>query len=185
VTLLYGLTVMVTSGVVETAELDRSLTPISDGGRILMGKFGFIAMTSAAILAFITTANAGIMSASRYLLALSRDHLLPKPLARVNRRFQTPHVALLVTGGLILLSLLLKLSVLVEAASCVLMLTYILSCLAVIVLRESGLQNYRPAFKSPLYPWLQIVGILGLSFVLFELGTEAYLISAALILAAF
>ena len=185
VTLLYGLTVMVTSGVVETAELDRSLTPISDGGRIIMGKFGFIAMTSAAILAFITTANAGIMSASRYLLALSRDHLLPKPLARVSRRFQTPHVALLVTGGLILLSLLLKLSVLVEAASCVLMLTYILSCLAVIVLRESGLQNYRPAFKSPLYPWLQIVGILGLSFVLFELGTEAYLISAALILAAF
>jgi len=185
VTLLYGLTVMVTSGVVETAQLDGSLTPISDGGRIIMGKFGFIAMTSAAILAFVTTANAGIMSASRYLLALSRDHLLPKPLARVNKQFQTPHVALLATGGLILLSLLLKLNVLVEAASCVLMLTYILSCLAVIVLRESGLQNYRPAFKSPLYPWLQIVGILGLSFVLFELGTEAYLISAALILAAF
>ena len=78
-----------------------------------------------------------------------------------------------------------QLKVLVEAASCVLILTYALACLSVIVLRESGLQNYRPAFRAPLYPWLQIAGILGLGFVLFELGIEAYFISAGLILVAF
>jgi APA family basic amino acid/polyamine antiporter len=185
VILLYALVVMVTSGVLESTVLDGSLTPISDGGRVIMGRFGFFAMTVAAILAFVSTANAGIMAASRYLLALSRDNLLPKPLGKVNARFQTPHVALLTTCGLILLSLLLRLEVLVEAASCVLMLTYILACLAVIVLRESGLQNYRPAFRSPLYPWLQIAGMLGLGFVLFELGLEAYIISAGLIFTAF
>lgn len=185
VTLLYALTVMVTSGVVERSALDGSLTPISDGGRIIMGRFGFVAMSIGAILAFISTANAGIMAASRYLLALSRDQLPPSFLSKVNARFKTPHVAILTTGGLILLSLLLELKVLVEAASCVLMMTYILSCLAVIVLRESRLQNYRPSFRSPLYPWLQIGGILGLGFVLFELGIEAYLISAGLILIAF
>ena len=64
----------------------------------------------------------------------------------------------------IILSLLLKLDVLVEDASTVLILTYILSCLSVVVLRESGLQNYRPVFKAPLYPWLQIGGIAGLGF---------------------
>jgi len=185
VTLLYALTVMVTSGLIEDAVLDNSLTPISDGGRVLMGQFGFILMSIAAILAFVSTANAGIMASSRYLFALSRDELLPTTISRINSRFRTPHVAILFTGLLILLSLFLKLNVLVEAASCVLMMSYILSCLAVIVLRESGLQNYRPTFRSPLYPWLQIAGILGIGFVLFELGTTAFIVSAGLILFAF
>ncbi|MFP3938038.1 MAG: amino acid permease, partial [Phycisphaerae bacterium] len=185
VTLCYTLVVVVTSGVVESSELDGSRTPISDGGRAIMGGFGYVAMTIGAVLAFVSTANAGIMSASRYLLALSRDKLLPAPLSAVNRRFGTPHVAIMVTGAVILLSLLLELAVLVEAASTVLILANILSCLSVIILRESGLQNYRPAFRTPLYPWVQIAGILGLGFVLVEMGVEAYAISAGLIMAGF
>jgi len=185
VTLIYTLAVVVTSGVVQTEALDGSLTPLSDGGRAILGQAGYVAMSVGAALAFITTANAGIMAASRYLLALARDRLLPAPLAKVNRRFQTPHVAILITGGVIAVSLLLKLDVLVEAASTVLILGYMLACLSVIVLRESGLQNYRPAFRAPVYPWLQIGGIAGLGFVLFEMGVEAYLIAAGLILVGF
>jgi len=185
VTLLYAATVMVTSGVLATPALDNSLTPISDGGRIIMGRFGFLAMTFGAILAFVSTANGGLMTASRFLLALSRDKMLPESLSRINARFQTPHVAIGLTGALVLLSLLLPLEILVEAASCVLILTYMLSCLAVVVLRESRLANYRPLFRSPLYPWVQVGGLLGLGFVLVELGVEAYAISAVLVLAAF
>lgn len=185
VTLVYTLAVVVTSGVLESHVLDRSLTPISEGGRAVMGQVGYVAMTIGAILAFVSTANAGIMAASRYLLALSRDKLLPSPLSRVNTRFRTPHAAIAATGAVILLSLLLRLDVLVEAASTVLILGHILSCLSVIVLRESRLQNYRPAFRAPLYPWLQIGGIVGLGFVLFEMGVEAYFISAGLILVGF
>lgn len=185
VTLLYALAVMVTSGILEKEVLNNSLTPISDGGRVLMGTFGFVAMTIGAILAFVSTANAGIMAASRYLFALSRDNMLPASLSKVNSRFQTPHIAIGATGALILFSLLLPLKILVEAASCVLIMTYMLSCLAVIVLRESGLSNYRPLFRSPLYPWLQIGGLLALGFVFVGLGIEAYIISAVLILMAF
>jgi basic amino acid/polyamine antiporter, APA family len=184
VTILYALAVMVTSGVLESDVLDGSLTPISDGGRVLMGNAGFILMTIGAILAFVSTANAGIMAASRYLLALSRDRLLPAALSKVNQRFKTPYVAILLTGTVIVVSLLLDLEILVKAASCVLILTYMLSCLAVIVLRESKLGNYRPVFRSPIYPWLQIAGLLGMGFALFELGLKAYLISGVLIGAA-
>jgi basic amino acid/polyamine antiporter, APA family len=182
VTIIYTLVVVVTSGVVEKDALNGSLTPISDGGRIMMGDFGFFAMTIGAIFAFVSTANAGIMSASRYLLALSRDKLLPKPLSAVSSRFQTPYIAIIITGLVIFLSLLLEIESLVKAASTVLILTNILSCLAVIILRQSGLQNYRPAFRSPLYPWVQIGGIIGLGFVLVEMGVKAYLISVGLIL---
>ncbi len=185
VMIIYALTITVTSGVLDPEKLDNSLIPISLGGEQLMGKTGFIAMSIGAILAFVSTANAGLMSASRYLLAMSRDNLLPKPLSKINSRFQTPHVAVLITGLIMILSLLLELKVLIEAASTVLMLTYILACLGVIILRESALHNYRPLYRSPLYPWLQIVGVLGLGYVLYEVGTDAYLISAGLIIIAF
>lgn len=184
-TAIYTLTVFITTGVLPAETLDDSRIPISHGGQAIAGRVGFVAMSIGAILAFVSTANAGIMSASRYLLALSRDSLLPAPLARVNRRFHTPHLAVVVTGIMIMGSLFLKLDILVEAASTVLILTNALACIAIIVLREGRLQNYRPAFKAPLYPWLQIAGIIGLGFVLVEMGVEAYLISIALILAGF
>ncbi|MFO7900724.1 MAG: amino acid permease [Planctomycetota bacterium] len=181
----YVLMVFVTSGVLDHEVLDNSLTPISLGGQALMGRAGLILMSGAAVAAFLTTANAGIMSASRYLLALSRDRMLPPLVGRVNERFQTPHVAVLITGALAAVSLFVTLRILVEAASIVFMLTFMLSSLSVIVLRESGVQNYRPSFRAPLYPWLQIGGILALLFVVFEMGEEAFAILAVLILAGF
>ncbi|TSA55103.1 MAG: hypothetical protein D4R45_03015, partial [Planctomycetaceae bacterium] len=102
-------------------------------------------------------------------------------LSRINERFGTPHNALLVTGLMITLALLLRLEVLVEAASVVLILTNILSCLSVIVLRESRLQNYQPKFRAPLYPWMQIAGIVGFGLLIFEMGLEALLITFILV----
>ncbi|KPK44517.1 MAG: hypothetical protein AMJ65_02820 [Phycisphaerae bacterium SG8_4] len=181
VSLLYALMVFVTAGVVEPAVLSRSLTPISDGAEAFMGRTGQIILGLAAIFAFLSTANAGIMTAARSLVPLSRDGLLPQSLARINRRFGTPHNSLLLTAGVIIPALLLKLEILVEAASVVLVLTNILSCLSVIILRESRLQNYQPKFRAPLYPWLQVGGIAGLVFLIFEMGLEALLITVLLI----
>jgi len=181
VSCLYGLMVLVTAGVLEPAALSRSLTPISDGAGAFMGRAGSVALGLAAIFAFLSTANAGIMTAARSLVPLSRDGLLPQGLARINERFGTPHNALLITAGVIIPALLLKLDILVEAASVVLILTNILSCLSVIILRESRLQNYQPRFRAPLYPWLQLGGIAGFGLLIFEMGAEALLITVLLI----
>ena len=188
VVVCYTLMVFVTIGVLGSEGLSRTMesrTPISDGAAVFMGNAGRIALSIGAILAFVSTANAGILAASRYLLALSRDKLLPPRLGVVGKRFGTPHVAILITGGLAAGALFLKLDILVEAASLVLVLSYILSNLAIIVLRESRLQNYQPRFRAPLYPWVQLVGILGLAFVIVEMGEEAYLICAILVLIGF
>lgn len=185
VSVFYTLMVFVTSGVLPAEELNNSLTPISDGASVFMGQGGRIALGVGAALAFLTTANAGIMAASRYLLALSRDRLLPGPLGRVGERFRTPHVAILVTGAVVMAALFLNLDLLVKVASTALILSYILSNLSIIVLRESGLQNYRPQFRAPLYPWIQILGIVGFAFIILEMGEGAFLISALLIAAGF
>lgn len=173
VSILYTLVVFVTSGVLGAEQLDYSLTPISDGASVFMGSWGRIALGVAAILAFVSTANAGIMSASKYPLALSRDRLLPDMFARIHPRFKTPSVAILFTGIIMTLAVFLKLDILVEVASTVLILTFIFSCICVIIMRESGIQNYQPRFRTPLYPWVQIAGILGCWILIVNMGKEA------------
>jgi len=184
VSALYTLMVFVTTGVLAPDSLSRSLTPISDGAEVFMGSAGRITLSIAAILAFLSTANAGIMTAARSLIPLSQDRLLPAFLAKINERFRTPHNALIITAAFIILSLFLSLEILIEAASVVLILTNLLACTSVIILRESRLHNYQPRFRSPLYPWMQILGMVGFSFLIIVMGSEALLISSLLIVVA-
>jgi amino acid transporter/mannitol/fructose-specific phosphotransferase system IIA component (Ntr-type) len=178
---LYILVIFVTSGVLGASSLDGSLTPISDGAMSFMGQGGMILLSIAAILAFVSTANSGIMAASRYPLALSRDGLLPNIFKKINSKFQTPHIAILTTGAIMIFSLFFTLDILVEAASTVMIMTYLFSCIAVIIMRVSGVQNYRPRFRSPIYPVPQIAGLFGFGFLLFEMGIEVLIIIIILI----
>ncbi len=173
VTILYFLVVMVTSGVLGTSELEGSLTPLSDGAAVFLGSFGRIALGVAAMLAFISTANAGIMAASRYPLALGRDGLIPSFMGVVHPRFKTPYRSIIITGLFMIAMVFLRLDVLVKVASTVLVLTFMFSCFSIIILRESRLQNYQPVFRAPLYPWLQIAGLAGFGALVFIMGREA------------
>jgi mannitol/fructose-specific phosphotransferase system IIA component (Ntr-type) len=182
ITILYTLMLIITVGTLEPQSFSDSLTAISDSARSLMGSPGFIVMSIAALLAFITTANAGIMSASRYPLALSRDNLLPNRISKVNKKFRTPVISISITGIFIGVALLLPLELLVKAASTMILSSYVLTNVSLIILRESKLKHYSPTFKTPLYPWLQISGIVIFSFFIIDLGYEAIEISLGFLL---
>ena len=183
ITVAYALLLYVTIGVLPPNQLSGSLSPLADTARITFGRTGYVIVTIAALLAFITTANAGIMAASRYPLALSRDSLLPPLLCRISKRFGTPIASILVTGLVIFLSLLLNLELLVKAASTVVLITYVLAGVAVIVLRQSRLQHYRPTFKVPGYPWVPLIGIFFFLLLIIDMGLATIEISLSLLLA--
>lgn len=169
--IFYGLVVFVTTGLLPADKLQHSLTPISDTARVFSGGAGVAIMAVAALLAFVSTANASLISSPRYPLAMSRDRLLPAFFERINAKFKTPHYAIFFTGAVMSLSIgFLELEFLVKIASALLILLYILANVAVIIMRESKIQSYRPKFRSPLYPGIQIAGILGCSFLLVEMG---------------
>lgn len=185
VSILYTFMVFVTVGVLPAEELSGSLTPISDGARASMGQWGFIVLSIAAFLAFVSTANGGILTASRYPLSLSRDGLMPPFLKKISPRYKTPAVSIVMTTGFLIIFLLLDLEILVRGVSTTVILTNILSCIAIIIIRESRLQNYRPVFKCPLYPYVQIIGILGFFYVLFEMGISSVVISSLVVVIGF
>ena len=180
ITTFYFLVVFVTVGVLGD-RLAGSMTPITDGAAVVMGSVGSVALSLAAVLAFVSTANAGIMAAARYPLALSRDGLLPPILGKIGR-FNTPHVAITATGLLIIASLIMPIKPFVKAASSVLILSYAFACISLLIMRLSGLQNYRPRFRAPFFPYLQIAGLIGYLAMLVEMGAESIGIAAGIAL---
>jgi APA family basic amino acid/polyamine antiporter len=185
VTFLYVAVVFVTVGLVDGERLGGSLIPISLGAETLMGTVGVVVMATAALLAFISTANAGILSASRSPMAMSRDQLLPNAIQKVNARFGTPHISILLTCGFMVCMIVsLSLEDLVKTASTLKLLLFMFVNVAVIVMRQSKLPSYRPMFRCPLYPWMQIAGIVAYIFLIIEMGTVPLSITGAFIVLA-
>lgn len=181
---LYVLVVLVTVGVMDPGILKGTLMPISMGAEAFAGGFFQKVVSIGAFLAFISTGNAGIMSASRYLLGMSRDGHLPAGFQRISPRFKTPCVAILVTGLFMIFAILaLKLEILVKIGSVIFLLLYIFANATVILFRQSRITNYRPTFRSPGYPWLQIAGILLTGFLLLEVATGVLFLTMIFIFA--
>ena len=180
----YGAVVFITVGVMDNSVLERSITPVSDAALMFAGNLGVIILGAAAFFALITTANAGIAAASRYPMAMSRDGLLPHYFQYIGSRFQTPYISILFTGAFIVLIIfLLKLELLVEVASTLLIITYILVNIAVIVLRKRKDRDYKPTFHSPFFPWMQVIGIIGLGLLVAEMGKTPLLVSLLFVVA--
>ncbi|MBC8310307.1 MAG: amino acid permease [Phycisphaerales bacterium] len=171
---IVGLFIMV--GVVGTDSLsikngEINLTPVSTVAAAITGsRTGAYIMGVAAIIAFLSVANAGILSASRYPLAMSRDHLLPKTLRKVDGN-GTPVVGIILSASLIIAVILfldpLKIA---KLASAFQLLIFSILCLSVIVMRETKLNSYDPGFRAPFYPWLQLVGASACITFIFMMG---------------
>jgi amino acid transporter/mannitol/fructose-specific phosphotransferase system IIA component (Ntr-type) len=173
-TLLYVVGVYVMVVVLEPGMLYEDLTPVATAGEVILdwlpGALGLILVVAAAVSAFASTGNAGILSASRYPLAMARDRLVPAPFAKLGR-FGTPTLSVLVTGGLMILIIFgLSEEGVAKLASAFQLLIFALSCLAVIIMRESQIPSYVPGFRSPLYPWMQIAGIAISLVLIVEMG---------------
>ncbi len=168
---IYVAVVFVTVGVSDADALRKTYTPVADIAGITLGQAGLIIASLAAFLAFITTANAGIAAASRYPLAMSRDGLLPPVVGAGILKSNLPSVSIISTGLLILLAIvILPLATLVEIASSMLLISYILATLAQLAFRKKKDTNYRPTFFAPFYPWLQYLSLAGLLVLLFQIG---------------
>jgi amino acid transporter/mannitol/fructose-specific phosphotransferase system IIA component (Ntr-type) len=182
VALFYIAVVTIAVGLVDGPELTGSLMPISQAAGKFAGSTGFAILGLAAVAAFVTTANGGILAASRYPMAMSRDRLLPPVLARINERFKTPHTSVLLTGIFMIIAIVfLEIELLVKTASTLMIILFILVNASVIIMRESRIQSYRPKFKSPLYPYIHVAVIIAYAALIIDMGWVPLLITAGFI----
>ena len=183
-TAIYTLGTLVIVTVMPPQDLFGSLTPVADAGSRFLGwlpyDLGVTLIVVSAVAAFASTGNAGIMSASRYPYAMAKDKLLPATLARLGKS-GTPTLAIAITV-LVMIAVLIVFDVesVAKLASAFQLLLFGLVCLAVIVMRESRIDSYRPGFRTPLYPWVPIAGVLLAFWLILEMGAVAILFTIAL-----
>ncbi len=181
VSILYVLTIIVTVGIVPHDILNGNETSISEGGGILLGTAGIVAMSLAGILAFVSTGNAGIMAASRDPMAMGKDQLLP-PIFGKMTKWGTPWFSIVLTTMIMIFVILFTdVKHLAGYASTLKLLLFILANLALIFMRESNIKHYRPKFKAPFYPILQIIGIFGYLVLIILLGWEKIAVAVGFI----
>ena len=157
ITPIYCAIAYVLAGNLDHQALAQDIRPIhtlavETGGPI----FGYGAAVLA-VLTMMSMSNAGLLASSRFPFAMSRDSLLPPALAFVHHRYLTPSRCILITSGaMAMIILFVDIDKIVKLASAFKILAFMANEIGLIVMRTSAPQWYKPTYRAPLFPGLQI-----------------------------
>jgi len=171
ITLLYVSITLILVGNIPIEEIENNISPIFTIANSLGGTyFGYAAAILGAIT-LISMANSGVLTASPFPFAMARDNLFPSLMGKIHPKYLTP-ISSIIATCIIMASVILILDVerIVKLASAFKVMMFIAVNSCVIVFRETSAQWYKPKYKSPLYPYIQIFGILSGLVLLFFLG---------------
>ncbi|MBT8479041.1 MAG: amino acid permease, partial [Gemmatimonadetes bacterium] len=146
----------------------------------LFGVWGRWAGIVATIMASLSAFSVTLGASSRVLFALGRDRHFPASFARLHPTFNTPHVALLICAGLVvLLSGLGVVRFLASVSSFGYLIAIGVVNYSVIALHRR-MPNLRRPFRVALYPLTPILGIIACWFFIPTLETRSLLLGAGL-----
>jgi amino acid transporter len=190
VTVVYALVLIVMAAAVEQgfiAGLAPNEIAVVEVGRLVLGPIGAVALLIGGLLATASSANASILASSRINFAMGRDRIVTPELNEIHPRFGTPYRAIGITGALILVFIAVApIETLASMGSVLHLVIYGLLNIALIVFRESNVEDYDPSYEVPLYPITPIVGTL-VSFALIAfiaplvIGLSAVLVVGAVL----
>lgn len=135
-------------------------TAIVKAAAAFMPFFGVALIIFGGLLSTTSALNATILASSRVAYSMSRDKMLPRSIARIHPLKRTPHIAIFVTGAIvILMALAFPIQVIGSAASLMFLLTFALVNLSLIALRRKH-PEIKGGFRVPMYPVVPIAAIL-------------------------
>ncbi|WP_121822455.1 amino acid permease [Halostella salina] len=185
VTVVYALVLVVMSAAVPQGFIADVITsgqenPIAvvEVGQYIQGAAMGGALLFGGLLATASSANASILASSRINFAMGRDRIVTPALNAIHPRFGTPYRAIGITGGLILLFIVIgDLTLLSGAASGLHLIIYGLLNAALLVMRYVAPEEYTPDFTVPLFPLLPILGVVFSFALLVFVAGDALLLS--------
>jgi APA family basic amino acid/polyamine antiporter len=174
-TVLYILMALVMTGLTPFSKLDVAepvyraieLTgPSLNWLRPIVG-LGAIAGLSSVVLVML-------MGQPRILYAMGKDGLLPPFFSRVHPRFKTPFSATLITGAVAaVIAGIFPIGILGELVSIGTLFAFVIVCSGTLILRYRSPNMPRP-FKTPLVPFVPLMGILCCGGLMAGLGKETW-----------
>lgn len=148
--------------------------------KIIFGPYETIGLICAGLLSFLasmTSFNAGILTTSRFLYAMSRDKTMPRYLSKIHLEYFTPYAAIITLCAValvsaILLTLLGGFASFTYAVAGAEIMMYVLAALCVIKLRRKMKDRERP-FRIPLYPVTVIIAAVFFSLLFVMVFADA------------
>jgi len=169
-------------GNIKYKDLKKDYAPLHSIAYKVWGETGGYVVGSIAIVAMASMANIGLMAMSRFPFAMARDGLLPPVFQKVSK-VDAPYVSLILSATCMGLSIVfLPVYQIAKLCSAVKLLLFLLVNCSLIVFRVHDEHWYRPTFRSPCFPYLQLSGITFKIVMLVYIGVEG-LISAVVLLA--
>jgi APA family basic amino acid/polyamine antiporter len=155
--LLYILVSFTAVGVINYQTLSQSGSPLADVMKAAgYETFAWI-VSLGAIFATATVLHMLILSVSRMIYSMSRNHQIPRFINHLHPRFGTPYVSILLTGIVMaVFALLVNLNYVVSLATLLIILSHMLVNYAAIEINR----RTRPSFRIPFYPIPPILGII-------------------------
>ena len=181
-TVVYVLVALVLTGMVDTSgsvSLDFLKAPMVYCMNII-GHDKLASLISVGSLAGLTSVLLVLeMAATRILFAMSRDHFISKKFQAIHPKFKTPALLTWTVGLMAVIGILtLDLNVAAELCNYGTFTSFIIVCVAVLILRHTDPDRKRP-FKVPFSPYTPALGIIccgGLMVYKFmQSGTSALL----------
>ena len=183
-TLINAVGVFLMIAVEPPEELAHSYTPAYVAAEYFFTgpySIGLLLVCLAAVAAFAASGNAGILGASRYPLAMSRDRLIGRWFGTTTDK-GTPLAAILTTAAvMILVIVFLDAKSVAKLASAFVLVVFALMNLAVIVMRQARIESYDPNFRSPLYPWMPLLGLTISVWLIMQMGPLSLIFSLAVV----
>jgi amino acid transporter/nucleotide-binding universal stress UspA family protein len=135
---------------------DNGETAIVLAADSFMPSFGVATIVFGGLLSTMSALNATVMASSRVAFSMGRDKWLPASVATIHPTRRTPHIAIMLTGVILLIvALALPIEIVGSAASLMFLLTFTLVNLALIVLRRRS-PGAAVAWKVPLFPYVPL-----------------------------
>ena len=158
-TILYVCVALVLTGVVPMKGIDIQ-APLAHAMRFV-GIDWYAGLISVGALCALTSVLLIYqLGTTRILYAMSRDHFLPKSWNAIHKKFKTPHIMTWVSGLIVILcGLFMDLNISAELCNFGTFTSFIVICLAVLILRKTEPSRERP-FKVPFCPLFPILGVL-------------------------
>ena len=157
-------------------------TAIVKAAESFMPFFGVPLIIFGGLLSTLSALNATILASSRVAFSMGRDKMLPVSLAAIHEIRRTPHVAIAVTGAImVVMAILFPIHIIGSAASVMFLLTFALVNLSLISLRRK-FPEVKAGFRVPLYPVTPIVAIvlnLALAFYQYNFNAWSWYIAIA------
>ena len=148
---LYLLANLAYLAVLPVEQIRQSKLVAADVADKLMGAAGVAFVSVAVMISAFGTLNGSVLTGSRILFTMAADGLLFRPVAVVDRRFQTPSVAIWLSAVLgVLFVLIGTFERLADTFVTAIVPFYALAVGAVFVLRRRP--DYKPPFRVPGYP---------------------------------